>query len=84
MDTTTIVGLCAATLTTVAFLPQTLKVIKTRQTRDISLIMYIIFSLGVILWLTYGILREDLPIILANIVTLSLTLIILYYKIRYK
>ena len=74
----------AAFYTTIAFLPQAIKVYKTKSTKDISLIMFIIFTLGVFSWLIYGLIINDLPVILANVVTLILSLFILLYKIRFK
>jgi MtN3 and saliva related transmembrane protein len=79
-----IVGYVAAFLTTVSFLPQVLRVILTKSTRDISQNMYLVLSTGVFLWLVYGFLKSDLPIILANSVTLVFTLIILFLKLREK
>ncbi|NGP75359.1 hypothetical protein G3570_01850 [Balneolaceae bacterium YR4-1] len=79
-----ILGLVAAGLTTVAFIPQVHKTWKTKSAKDLSLGMYLIFTSGVVLWLIYGILRKDIPIIAANAVTLSLTLVLLYFKIFYK
>lgn len=76
-----IIGYAAASLTTVSFLPQAIKVIQTRDTQSISLTMYILFSIGVCTWLVYGILIVNLPIILANAITLSLASVILYFKI---
>lgn len=76
-----IIGYMAASLTTLSFLPQAIKVIKTRDTKSISLIMYILFSIGVALWLIYGILLINLPILIANAVTLALALVILYFKL---
>ncbi|MGV3666224.1 MAG: SemiSWEET transporter [Leptospira bouyouniensis] len=76
-----VIGYVAAFLTTVSFLPQVLRVVMTKQTRDISRNMYIMFFLGVVLWFVYGILKSDFPIILANIVTLFFVTIILYYKL---
>jgi len=84
MNLITILGLIAGTFTTFAFLPQALKTIKTKQTSDISLIMYVIINIGVILWLIYGLLRSDIPVILANGIVLIFTLTILGLKIRYK
>ncbi|NHB67376.1 SemiSWEET transporter [Perlabentimonas gracilis] len=81
MDTIQILGLFAAALTTISFFPQAYKVIKTRNTQSISLLMYVILVVGVILWLSYGIVKNDLPIILANIVTLIPTLVILFLKV---
>ncbi|EOQ90605.1 sugar efflux transporter for intercellular exchange [Leptospira yanagawae serovar Saopaulo str. Sao Paulo = ATCC 700523] len=76
-----LIGYVAAFLTTVSFLPQVLRVVMTKQTRDISRNMYLLFFLGVVLWFVYGILKSDFPIILANVVTLFFVTIILYYKL---
>lgn len=83
-DTTTLIGLIAATCTTISFLPQVIRVIISKQTRDISLSMYVILSSGVFLWLVYGILKDDMPIITANGITFALSSTILFFKIRYK
>ena len=83
-DATTVLGLAAATLTTAAFLPQVIKTWRTRQTRDISLGMFLVLCLGICLWLVYGILRGDLPLILANAVTLALAGTILAFKLKCK
>ncbi|MBI3600284.1 MAG: SemiSWEET transporter [Nitrospinae bacterium] len=79
-----ITGLLAATLTTISFLPQVIKILKTRHTKDISLLMYIGFTTGVLLWLIYGILLKELPIIIGNGITLIFVIIMLIFKIRYK
>jgi MtN3 and saliva related transmembrane protein len=78
------IGFFAAFCTTIAFLPQAIKVYKSKSTKDISLYMFLIFTIGVFSWLIYGIIISDLPIILANAVTLILSLFILIYKIKYK
>jgi MtN3 and saliva related transmembrane protein len=78
------IGFFGAFCTTVAFLPQALKVYKTKSTKDISLSMFIIFTVGVLSWLLYGINISDLPIILANSITLILSIFILIYKIKFK
>lgn len=75
-------GYCAATLTTVAFLPQVIKVWQTRSVQDISLPMYSLFTLGTALWLAYGIAIHSLPVMLANAVTLVLALGVLAAKIH--
>lgn len=75
-----LLGLVAAVVTTACFLPQALQVIRTRDTRSLSLLMYAMFVVGILLWLAYGILLGSLPIILANIFTLVQAVIILYYK----
>ena len=84
MNTFTIIGLAAATCTTFSFLPQAIKVIKTKHTKDLSLAMYSIFTIGVFLWLVYGILVKDIPLIVANVVTFIFAATILITKIRYK
>ena len=78
------IGFFAAFCTTVAFLPQAIKVYKSKSTKDISLYMFLIFTIGVLSWLIYGIIISDLPIIFANVVTLILSFFILIYKIKYK
>lgn len=80
---TDIIGSVAATLTTVAFLPQAIQVIKTKSTRDISLVMYLVFTAGVGFWLTYGILLGAVPIIIGNVITLFLALIVLIMKLKH-
>jgi len=79
----TAIGLVAASLTTIAFVPQVIKTWRSKSAKDLSLGMFGIFSLGVLLWLTYGLLVNDLPIILANTFTLILSSIILYFKVRH-
>ncbi|OGT35317.1 MAG: hypothetical protein A3K00_03005 [Gallionellales bacterium RIFOXYD2_FULL_52_7] len=77
------IGSAAATLTTTAFIPQALKVWHTRHTADISLGMYAMFTLGVALWLAYGILLQAWPIIVANSITLLLAGAVLVMKMRF-
>lgn len=84
MDWIKLTGYLAAAATTIAFLPQAFHTIKTKDTRGISLGMYLVFTFGVIMWLLYGIFTLDFPIICANTVTLILTSVILVYKIKYK
>ena len=78
-----IIGLMAATLSTVSFLPQVIQIFKTKHTKDISLVTFIILSFGIFLWLIYGILIMQTPVILANSVTLVLVIAILVMKIKY-
>ncbi|MEH2223985.1 SemiSWEET transporter [Nostoc sp.] len=84
MDFITILGLAAATITTISFLPQMLKTWQTKSAKDVSLVTLITFISGVFLWLIYGIYLQSLPIILANAVTLIFNLIILWLKIKYR
>jgi MtN3 and saliva related transmembrane protein len=81
---TLILGLLAAFLTTFAYLPQSIKAIKTKHTKDISLPMVIMLETGLITWLSYGILIKSIPIIAANTVSIVFMSIILYLKIKYK
>ena len=78
------IGTIAAVLTTFAFLPQVIKVIKTKDTESIALGMYLMQVLGIALWLAHGLVIQDLPLILANSVSFILSGTILVYKIRYK
>jgi MtN3 and saliva related transmembrane protein len=79
-----ILGLLAGTLTTAAFVPQVLRVWRTRSTHDISLAMFLLFSLGVLLWLVYGIAIHSTPVVAANGATLVLSIAILVAKLRFK
>lgn len=78
----TVLGYLAAFLTTCSFVPQVLHILKTGDTRSISLAMYSGFVLGVFLWLVYGVAMKDWPIILANAITLMLSSMILLLKVR--
>lgn len=84
MTTTDLLGLVAGTLTTAAFVPQVVKIWRTRSTDDISLGMFSLFNAGLLLWLGYGILIGSVPIVVSNLVTLVLALTILFFKLRYK
>jgi MtN3 and saliva related transmembrane protein len=82
MHGVTALGLLAATLTTLAFVPQVVKTWRTRSTADISLGMFAILTAGITAWLVYGAVIGDLPLILANAVTLVLAGTILVLKIK--
>ncbi|MFM7332455.1 MAG: SemiSWEET transporter [Brachymonas sp.] len=79
-----LIGYIAACFTTLSFIPQALKTFRTRDVSGISLGMYSAFTIGVALWLAYGILLKAWPIILANAITLSLALSIVWMKLRYR
>lgn len=83
MDTE-ILGYIAATLTTAAFLPQTIKTIKSRDTSAISLAMYVLFTSGIVLWLVYGVLIDSMPMIICNIITFLFSGTILALKLSEK
>ena len=84
IDQNEIIGLIAAVCTTFAFIPQVMKVWKTKQTNDLSLRMYSIMFIGILLWLIYGIRIDSLSIILANVVTAILVVTILGFIIAGK
>ena len=83
MDTTTWVGLAAGFLTTIAFVPQVMKIWKAKSAKDVSLGTFAAFAVGLALWLAYGIVKQELPIILWNAVTLVLTGAILAMKVKF-
>ncbi len=78
-----LIGSLAAAITTLCWVPQALKVIRTRDTRALSLIMYLMLTLGIGLWLVYGLLIGSWPLIGANTVTFILVVIILGLKLRH-
>ena len=79
-----IIGLAAATLTTAAFVPQVYKTWKTKSVDELSLTMYLVFFIGIVLWLIYGIYIDSFSIILANTITGLLVLLLIYFKLKYK
>jgi MtN3 and saliva related transmembrane protein len=83
MTSTDLIGSLAACLTTVSFLPQVLLSFKTRDVSGVSLGMYSIFTIGIACWLAYGLLLPAWPIVVANTVTLVLSLAILAMKLWY-
>lgn len=84
MDTPQLIGLLAGGLTTIAFVPQVVKTYKSRSANDLSLSMFLIFTLGIVLWLAYGLLIGELPVIIANAITLLFCLVLLVFKARFR
>ena len=78
------IGTVAATLTTASFVPQVLHTFRTKDVSGISLGMYSAFTVGVGLWLVYGLLLDAWPIVIANAITVSLATCILVMKLRYR
>ena len=78
-----ILGIVAGTLTTISFIPQVIKIYNTKDAKDLSIATFCIFSCGVFLWLLYGIVTREWPIVLANGVTFILILLIIAMKVRY-
>jgi MtN3 and saliva related transmembrane protein len=83
LDTTLIIGLVAASLTTFAFLPQSLRAIKTKHTKDLSLPMLIMLEIGVVIWIIYGALISDIPLLAANLVSIIFVTITLVLKLKH-
>ena len=81
MDFLFIIGTAAGILTTIAFLPQVLQAHKSKHTKDLSLSMYILFSIGLILWTIYGFLIASIPVIIGNTVTMVLSFYLIYLKV---
>lgn len=76
-------GYAAAALTTASFVPQVWLTFKSRDVRGISLGMYSVFTLGVALWLVYGLLIQAWPVVIANVITLVLVLAILWMRVKF-
>jgi MtN3 and saliva related transmembrane protein len=84
MRLTSILGFVAGTLTTLSFLPQVLKVWRTKRCDDLSFMMLLAFAAGVSLWLVYGLFLRAAPIVAANLVTLAFLLTLISFKVRYR
>jgi MtN3 and saliva related transmembrane protein len=84
MTSVDLLGLVAGALTTISFVPQVIKVWRTRSAGDFSYVMLALFCTGIACWLLYGVAVRSLPVVLANGVTLALTLAIFWLKTRYR
>jgi len=83
MNLTDVIGSIGAACTTLAFVPQVIKIWRARSAKDVSLPMYVIFTLGVIFWLGYGLMLNSTPIIAANVVTLVLAFAVITMKLKF-
>jgi MtN3 and saliva related transmembrane protein len=83
LNTTLIIGLIAASLTTFAFLPQSIRAIRTKHTKDISLPMLLMLEFGVVVWIVYGSMIADIPLLAANTISFIFVTITLVLKLRY-
>jgi len=83
MSAITIIGLVAATFTTFSFIPQALKILKKKETKDLSLLMCLSLETGIFLWFVYGLLIGNIPIVVANGVTLIFTTLVLVLKLKF-
>lgn len=84
MESITLAGYLAGTLTTIAFVPQVIRTWKLKETKDFSLAMLLLFATGMLLWTVYGIWINSFPIIAANTVTFGLILFLIWMKIKYQ
>ncbi len=84
MDWTKIIGLAAGILTASSLLPQVIKTMKEKKAEDVSLVMLIVLQAGLILWITYGIMRHDIPILVTNCFSLLVNILMVFLRIRYK
>ncbi|MCD0464909.1 SemiSWEET family sugar transporter [Flavobacterium sp. ENC] len=84
MDFTNVVGLLAGTCVTLSVIPQILKVWKTKKVKEISLLTFSVLTFGIAVWVVYGFLKDDLPIIITNSISLLLNLIMVYFIIYYE
>lgn len=83
MTTSDYIGIAAAVFTTVCQLPQTIKVVRTREVHSISLPTYAMLNVGIALWIAYGACVGDVPLVVSNLLTLLMTGTIMGYKIAY-
>ena len=83
MNPTTL-GLIAGTLTSIASIPQLVKTLRSKHARDISVWQPLLLAIGIALWLVYGLLIHDLPLVLANIVPLICNIMLTILKLRYR
>ncbi|MFZ4769966.1 MAG: SemiSWEET transporter [Ferruginibacter sp.] len=84
MDYIKLLGLAAGTISSITFLPQVIRIWKTKSAKDLSLNMLALLILGVSMWLTYGIMVKDVAIIYTNSMVLTMSFIMLYFKFRFK
>lgn len=84
MDTPTLLGYLAGSFTTISLVPQVIKIWNSKSAKDISLGMFLIFSVGITLWIIYGLAIQSMPVIIANTISLLLGLIILCLKFKYR
>jgi|AGTN01.2.fsa_nt_gi Uncharacterized conserved protein len=80
MDNVVLLGIMAGAMTTGSIVPQVLKIVQSKSARDVSTLFFMIMAAGMLLWLIYGLLRQDFVIVLWNALSLSLTLVILTLK----
>ncbi len=83
MDVTQLVGISAGILTAVSMLPQLIKIVKDKKAEDVSIIMVIVLLAGLSMWIVYGVMKKDYPIIVTNCFSVVVNLLLLIFRIRY-
>ena len=83
LSTAESLGIAAGILTSISLLPQVIKILKEKEAEDVSLVMLIILILGLSLWIAYGILRSDIPIIATNCFSILLNLTLIILRVKY-
>lgn len=78
------IGTAGGIVSSVTFLPQVIKIWKTKSAKDLSMMTLFFLTLNVSLWLTYGLLKTDFPLIITNSIVLTMILIMVYFKIKFK
>lgn len=84
MDGIQVFGFLAGIVTASGMMPQVIKTFKTKKAGELSIQMFLFYLVGFSMWITYGVIREDFPIIVTNSVSIVLTALMLYFKIRYR
>ena len=84
IDTITIIGFVAGMLTAVSMLPQVIKTFKEKKAEDVSILMLVVLLTGVGLWIYYGVQKNDVPIIISNSISLTINLIMIFLRFKYR
>ena len=84
MQITGVIGIIAGIFTSASLLPQLIKIIKEKKVEDLSVVMFVSLMIGLLLWVYYGLLRKDMPIIVTNSFSVLLNICILFFRFKYK
>ena len=84
MDKTQLIGITAGVLTSISMLPQLIKIIKEKKAQDVSVLMLVVLIIGLGLWVWYGVIRKDMPLIVTNAFSVLLNITVLIFRIKYR
>jgi len=84
LDLTVVLGIVAGIFTSISLLPQVIKILKEKRVEDLSVTMFVILTIGLSLWIAYGIIKKDMPIVITNAFSVALNLFILILRHKYK